>query len=88
MAPHTKGRTMSSLSMRCPKCGGPMEEGFVRDTTAGADLHVKPAEGRAACRSFWLGVVTKGREEYPVISYRCEGCGFLESYARPEALEK
>ena len=76
-----------SLSMRCPKCGGPMEEGFLRDSTYGANLQAKWVEGPVQ-RSFWTGVVTKGREEYPVISYRCEGCGFLESYARPEAPEE
>jgi hypothetical protein len=76
-----------SLSMRCPKCGGPMEEGFLRDSVPGAPVQAKRAE-RQAPRSFWTGVVPKGREEYPVISYRCGGCGFLESYARPEAPEE
>ena len=29
-----------------------------------------------------VGLKTKGRESYPVRSYRCEKCGYLEFYAR------
>ena len=71
-----------SLSMRCPKCGGPMEAGFLRDSVQG-----KRVEGPGP-RSFWTGAGPKGRDEHPVRSYRCGGCGFLESYARPEAPEE
>ena len=34
-------------------------------------------------KSFWTGVKTSGRQIFPVIAYRCERCGFLESYAAP-----
>jgi hypothetical protein len=64
-----------------------MEEGFLRDQTYGAAEQAKWVEGRVQ-RSFWTGIVTRGREELPVISYRCEGCGFLESYARPKPDEE
>jgi hypothetical protein len=34
----------------------------------------------------WTGLKLKGHETFPVTSYRCEKCGYLEAYARP--LEK
>ena len=33
-------------------------------------------------RSFWSGLRIKNRRKFPVVSYRCEGCGYLASYAR------
>ncbi|MEO7997458.1 MAG: hypothetical protein ABI852_08440 [Gemmatimonadaceae bacterium] len=32
-------------------------------------------------KSFWTGIKTKGHESYKVMTYRCERCGYLESYA-------
>ena len=34
-------------------------------------------------KSFWMGVKLKGRPVLPVSVYRCERCGYLESYAHP-----
>ena len=34
-------------------------------------------------RSIWTVLKTKGRQLLPVTVYRCERCGFLESYAAP-----
>jgi hypothetical protein len=34
-------------------------------------------------RSFWKGLSVKSRRVLPVVSFRCESCGYLESYARP-----
>ena len=31
----------------------------------------------------WTGVKTKGKETHPVTTFRCEHCGYLESYANP-----
>ena len=73
-------------SMRCMKCGGPMEEGFVRDLTHGGTAQAAWVGGKPQ-RSFWMGIVTKGRDQFPVVAYRCEGCGYLESYARVEGDE-
>ena len=65
----------------CPRCHGPMEPGFVIDRghhqIAGTQQWV---EGTPE-KSFWTGLKTKGRESYEVRSYRCERCGFLETYA-------
>jgi len=32
-------------------------------------------------RSYWTGLKTKGRESYKVHTFRCDSCGYLESYA-------
>lgn len=37
----------------------------------------------APVRSFWMGLKIKGRQVLPVTVYRCDRCGFLESYAAP-----
>jgi hypothetical protein len=33
-------------------------------------------------RSFWKGLSLKNRRVLMVVSFRCESCGYLESYAR------
>jgi RNase P subunit RPR2 len=32
-------------------------------------------------KTFFGGMNLKGREPLPVTTYRCEGCGYLESFA-------
>ena len=70
-----------SATKECLRCRGPMEPGFMIDR---GDHHSKEVqtwvEGQPE-RSFWLGLKTKGREQLPVRTYRCERCGYLESYA-------
>ena len=72
-----------SQSHQCPKCSGPMEEGFVLDNTYGAYVQSTWVEGPPV-RSFWVGLRLKGREQVPVRTMRCEKCGYLESYAKAE----
>ena len=69
--------------LKCSRCGGRLEEGFMPDL---GHLNVPnpPAEwveGQPE-KSFWDGIKTKGREVYKVVTFRCEGCGYLESFAR------
>lgn len=68
----------------CLRCRGPMERGFVIDRghVNAPDLQ-KWIEGTPE-RSFWTGIRTKGRESHPVQTFRCERCGWLESYASQE----
>ncbi|MEO8576251.1 MAG: hypothetical protein ABI556_06120 [Gemmatimonadales bacterium] len=66
----------------CPKCSGPMEDGFVLDQTYGANTQSAWIEGPPV-RSVWTGVKLKGKERVPVTTLRCSRCGFLESYAIP-----
>jgi hypothetical protein len=35
----------------------------------------------AVVKSRWTGIKTKDRDRYVVHTYRCERCGYLESYA-------
>jgi hypothetical protein len=58
-----------------------MEEGFVIDQTHGGKVQSEWAEGEPVS-SFWYGgLKLKGRERHPIITFRCERCGYLESYA-------
>ena len=68
----------------CLRCRGPMEPGFVVDR----GHHSAPdtqswVEGQPE-RTFWRGLKTAGREKHPVRTFRCERCGYLESYAVAE----
>ena len=69
--------------MTCPKCSGHMEAGFILDRGAGAaNAQAKWLEG-VPTPSFWPGdrVKMQGRRPLPVITFRCDGCGYLESFA-------
>jgi hypothetical protein len=57
-----------------------MEQGFMIEATYGAVVPPEWAEGELE-RSFWTGVVLKGRVRRTVTTYRCTACGLLESYA-------
>ena len=73
------------LRLHCPRCRGRMERGYTYD--AGhydAGKVAKWVEGPPE-RSIWTGLKTKDRDVLPITTYRCEQCGYLESYARPEA---
>ena len=71
--------------MDCPRCRGSMSEGFVLDLgDHNSRNQQKWVEGEPV-RSFWLGIQTKERDKYTVTTYRCDRCGYLESYARTPA---
>ena len=60
--------------MKCPKCGGKMEEGQYTSLSG----FLNPLQrGGAFIR--WLGN-KKGNKDIKV--YSCEKCGYLESYAK------
>jgi predicted nucleic-acid-binding Zn-ribbon protein len=66
----------------CPRCrAGKMSEGFMLDRGESNSRNVqKWIEGEPE-RSFWLGLQTKGREAFEITTWRCDRCGYLESYA-------
>ena len=66
---------------KCPRCGGPMEQGFVLDRAHGDSMRTQEWLEGEPVKSFWSGLKTKGREKHPVRTFRCERCGYLESYA-------
>ena len=77
-----------SASDACPKCGGEMSRGFVVDHNMGAATVGLWVEGEPV-HTVWGGGVRAPRERsIPVATFRCVGCGFLQSYARPEFGEK
>ena len=77
---------MSSALTECPRCKGPMEPGLVIDHTGqGSVTELQWMEGDAV-RSFWTGIKTKGRHRFHVITYRCQKCGYLESYATEDVV--
>ena len=59
-----------------------MSEGFVLDLgDYNSRNQQKWVEGPPT-RSFWYGIKTEDRDAFTVTTYRCERCGYLESYAR------
>lgn len=78
-----EGKTMR-LSPVCPMCRSAMEPGFLLERGDDMTRHqVEWAQGEPQKRSMWLGggVHTKNVRRYAVSTLRCEGCGFLASYA-------
>lgn len=76
---------MSVESMKCPKCDGTMEQGFVLDYGYGR-IQVEAWVRGKPRRSFWAVIkgANKKNEQTPIGVFRCESCGYLEHYARPE----
>jgi hypothetical protein len=70
------------MDKTCPKCHRAMEEGYVLDRVR------PPAMGQAVwipgapVRSFWTGLKVDRATMKPITTYRCTGCGYLESYTR------
>jgi predicted nucleic acid-binding Zn ribbon protein len=69
--------------MRCPKCDGAMEQGFVMDFTHGSRLVSSWVPG-PPMKSFWFGTQMPAERLVPIGAFRCTRCGFLESYARDD----
>jgi predicted nucleic-acid-binding Zn-ribbon protein len=71
----------------CSKCGTKMERGFL------VDLLNKNPVTEIAEQMTWVngdsverssltgGVKLKGKSQFTVTTFRCTGCGYLESYA-------
>ena len=69
----------------CPKCQRPMTPGFILENGDHNARSVSQwVEGNPE-KSFWTGLKIKNRRVIPVTTWRCERCGFLESYAAPPA---
>ncbi len=72
---------MADRTLECLRCGGPMELGFVADKAHYSVPETQNWVEGVPERTFWAGIKLKGKEVLPVMSYRCERCGYLESYA-------
>lgn len=58
-----------------------MHEGFVADYGYRTIKPSRWVKGRPR-RSFWSGTKTNDRPNFQMAALRCEGCGFVEFYAR------
>jgi hypothetical protein len=58
-----------------------MERGFVADKAHYSVPGIQQWVQGDPERSFWSGIKMKGRNVRPVMTYRCERCGYLESFA-------
>lgn len=67
-------------SKACPKCQASMSEGFVIDNTYGSRGVSKWVEGPPQA-SMWVGIKLDGKTPMAIVSWRCDGCGYLEHYA-------
>jgi hypothetical protein len=72
---------MPDRTLECLRCGGPMEQGFVADKAHYSVPETQNWVEGAPERTFWSGIKLKGKEVLPVMTFRCENCGYLESYA-------
>jgi hypothetical protein len=64
-----------------------MEQGFVLDLTYGSQRVSQWVEGPPQ-KSFWTTTRAPAEKQVPIGTFRCEQCGFLESYARSEYAAK
>lgn len=69
----------------CAGCGGTMEEGFVLDRGHYGFPSEQQWAGGEPQSSFWTGLKIDEERLFKVITYRCQHCGRLESYARESA---
>ena len=67
----------------CGKCGGTMSEGFVIDRGYGWN-YVGTWQAGQPRQSFWSGVKQLKKGQLRVETWRCDRCGYLESYAREQ----
>ena len=59
-----------------------MDEGYILDHTHGNARTVSHWVEGPPERSIWMGLKIKDRRSFGVVTFRCQSCGFLESYAR------
>ncbi|MEO8881462.1 MAG: hypothetical protein ABI446_13795 [Gemmatimonadaceae bacterium] len=72
---------MSDGDKICPKCNRVMEIGWVADVGYGMILQSSWTPGIAVRRRFIGGMKWQQQDSRPITTYRCAGCGFIESYA-------
>ncbi|MFO1499496.1 MAG: hypothetical protein U1G07_14055 [Verrucomicrobiota bacterium] len=71
---------MNNETLTCPKCEAPMAEGFILEQTHTKSFPNLWVEGPPE-PSFWTVTKVFAKPKKLVATYRCVGCGYLESYA-------
>ncbi len=63
-----------------------MIEGFIADYTYGSSSHsvVQNVWLDGKFESNWMGAKVKDKRKFLMTTFRCENCGYLESYATEE----
>ena len=67
------------MSKRCPKCDSSMVLGVIIDKDQGMRAPSSWLEGPVV--KGWFGLKLGGKKPLDIQTYRCNRCGFLESYA-------
>jgi hypothetical protein len=72
----------------CGECGGTMQMGYTADradySVPGQAFWVEGEPQMAKFLGMDAGLNIKNRARYDIVTLRCEKCGLLKSYARPE----
>jgi len=86
VTPFKNGSSMTQAAMSCPKCQGEMVRGYVLDLTP---VGVRVSEWNAGPpkKAGWTSI-KDSTSQIPMSTFRCQSCGFLESYAREEFAAK
>jgi predicted nucleic-acid-binding Zn-ribbon protein len=66
----------------CPKCGQPMAEGYVPSRANKWQGQIPVWVSGQPVKRFWGGIDLDGKNTVAVQTFRCQGCGYLESYAK------
>ncbi|MDQ3805899.1 MAG: PF20097 family protein [Acidobacteriota bacterium] len=69
--------------LKCPRCGGAMEEGFLPEYSRNGICETLWVAGQPEA-SAWTGLKTRDKRRYKTVTYRCGSCGRLESFAREQ----
>lgn len=69
--------------LKCLKCAADMKQGYVLEFGDGNVRSESKWIAGPPEKSFFSGVNVADREQYPIESFRCVRCGYLESYAIP-----
>ncbi len=73
---------MSQAAISCPKCQGDMTQGYVLDFTP-LGVRVRFWNAGHPKKAGGCGIKDSSLQ-VPIATFRCQSCGFLESYAREE----
>lgn len=76
---------MPQSQLKCLRCQGRMTLGFVLDR---GDANAKGRQywfQGIPQKSWWQGIRTSDLPTAPTVTYRCDKCGYLESYTDTEA---
>jgi len=72
---------MVDVASRCPKCQGAMEKGYVADLSYGAVMQSAWTPGVPIPRRIFGGIKRNRSGNIPIVTFRCQSCGYLEAYA-------